>query len=318
MSGPALSMTRNDDASGIRRAGQPRPDDARPDEARPQVVIVTGLSGAGRTTALRALEDLGYEAVDNPPLVLLAGLLHADTLAPRPMAIGIDVRTRDFAAPTSLALLDRIADEGGPAISLLFLDCDDEVLGRRFTETRRRHPLATDRPVLDGIRREREIVWPLRQRADLVIDTSTLPPAELKRILEGHYALNATPRLALTVMSFSYRHGLPREADLVIDVRFLDNPHYDPALRPLTGRDPAVGQRVAADPGFPTFFDGLTAWLAPLLPRYAQEGKSYLTIAIGCTGGKHRSVYVAERLAAWLTAAGSPARILHRDVDRSR
>ncbi len=309
MSGPALSMTRNDE---IRRAEEPRPDDGRP-----RVVIVTGLSGAGRTTALRALEDLGYEAVDNPPLVLLSGLLHADDPAPRPMAIGIDVRTRDFAAPTSLALLDRIAAEGGRTTTLLFLDCEDEVLGRRFTETRRRHPLATDRPVLDGIRREREIVWPLRRRADLVIDTTALPPAELKRILEGHFALDAVPGLALSVMSFSYRHGLPREADLVIDVRFLDNPHYDPALRPLTGRDAAVGAKVAADPDFATFFDGLTGWLAPLLPRYAKEGKSYLTIAVGCTGGKHRSVYVTERLAAWLAASGSPARIHHRDVDRS-
>lgn len=317
MSGPALSMTRDDDPDAAGRDAELRPPPADSATARPAVVIVTGLSGAGRSTALRALEDLGYEAVDNPPLVLLAGLLHADAPAPRPMAIGIDVRTRDFAAPTSLALLDRIVAESGRRTTLLFLDCEDEVLGRRFTETRRRHPLATDRPVLDGIRREREVVWPLRRRADLVIDTTALPPAELKRILEGHFALGTAPGLALSVMSFSYRQGLPREADLVIDVRFLDNPHYDPVLRPLTGRDAAVGARVAADPDFQAFFDGLTGWLAPLLPRYAKEGKSYLTIAIGCTGGKHRSVYVAERLAAWLSAAGRPARVHHRDVDRA-
>ncbi|ROP84143.1 UPF0042 nucleotide-binding protein [Stella humosa] len=310
-------MTRDNDPSDTGRAVESRPDFDGEQDDRPRVVIVTGLSGAGRTTALRALEDLGYEAVDNPPLALLAGLLHADAPAPRPMVIGIDVRTRDFATPTSLALLDRIASEGGRRITLLFLDCEDEVLGRRFTETRRRHPLAVDRPVLDGIRREREIVWPLRRRADLVLDTTALPPAELKRILEGHFALNAAPRLAISVMSFSYRQGLPREADLVIDVRFLDNPHYDPVLRPLTGRDPAVGARVAADPDFAAFFDGLTGWLAPLLPRYAHEGKSYLTIAIGCTGGKHRSVYCAERLSAWLAATGMPARLHHRDVDRA-
>ncbi|MCC7273579.1 MAG: RNase adapter RapZ [Alphaproteobacteria bacterium] len=307
MSGPALSATRNDQA--------PSGGGVSTGAVRPRAVIVTGLSGAGRTTALRALEDLGYEAVDNPPLALLAGLLPTTDLAPRPMAIGIDVRTRDFVAPTALSLLDRIIAESGRSTTLLFLDCDDEALGRRYTETRRRHPLAIDRPVLDGIRQEREILAPLRARADLVLDTTALPPAELKRVLEGSFALDAAPGLAVSVLSFSYRRGLPREADLVIDVRFLDNPHYDPALRPLTGRDAAVGARIAADPDFVAFFDGLTAWLAPLLPRYAKEGKSYLTIAVGCTGGKHRSVYVAERLGGWFAAAGRRARVHHRDVD---
>ncbi|MGE0714391.1 MAG: RNase adapter RapZ [Alphaproteobacteria bacterium] len=305
MSGPALSATRNDEPPA--RAGVPQ------DESRPRLVFVTGMSGAGRATALRALEDLGYEAVDNAPLKLVHVLL--ESADRRPMAIGIDVRTRDFVAPTTLALVDRAIAESGRETTLLFLDCDDEVLGRRFTETRRRHPLAADRPVLDGIRQERQMLAPLRERADLVLDTTQLPPAELKRVLAHRFGLAHEPGIALSVMSFSYRRGLPREADLVIDVRFLDNPHYDPELRPLTGRDPAVGARIASDPDFPAFFDGLTGWLAPLLPRYIHETKSYLTIAVGCTGGKHRSVYVAERLGAWLAARGQRARVHHRDVD---
>jgi len=187
---------------------------------------------------------------------------------------------------------------------------------RRYTETRRRHPLAGDRPVLDGIHLERQRVWPLRDRADLVIDTTTLNPGDLKRLLQGHFALGAAPGITIFVTSFSYRHGLPRDADLVFDVRFLRNPHYVAALRPLTGRDAPVGAFIEADADFAPFFQRLCLLLAPLLPRYEREGKSYLTIAIGCTGGRHRSVYLAERLAAWLSEQGRPVGVNHRDLDQ--
>ena len=199
-------------------------------------------------------------------------------------------------------------------VRVLFLDCADEVLRRRYTETRRRHPLATDRPVMDGIRHERELVSPLRARADVTLDTSDLTLGALQRDLRGHFALDAAPGLVVFVTSFSYRLGLPREADLVFDVRFLANPHYEAALRPLTGRDEAVGTFIESDPDYASFFQALIQLLGPLLPRFQQEGKSYLTIAVGCTGGKHRSVYVAERLAAWLEAQGQRASVAHRDI----
>lgn len=286
----------------------------RPEEnpARADVVVVTGMSGAGKSMALKWLEDLGYEAVDNLPLSLLGALLRGGEPG-RPLAIGIDIRTRDFGAQSMLAELDRLRQEA--RISLLFVESDDEVLGRRFTETRRRHPLAVDRPLLDGIAHERKLVTPLKDRADLVIDTSSLPPAELRRMLAGHFNREERAPLLLFVTSFSYRKGLPREADLVFDVRFLDNPHYVPALKPHTGQDEDVAAFIAKDCGFAPFFNGLTALICPLLPRFAAEGKSYLTIAIGCTGGRHRSVYVAEKLAAWLREQGQRVDLRHRDLE---
>lgn len=287
---------------------------ARP--ARSRLLVVTGMSGAGRSTALKALEDMGYEAVDNLPLSLLPNLLSATTQRP-PLAIGVDVRTRDFGVGALLAALDRLVAEHKLELKIVFLDCEDDRLVRRYTETRRRHPLAGDRPVIDGIGLERQRVSPLRDRADLVIDTTALNPGDLKRLLHGHFALDAAPGITIFVTSFSYRHGLPRDADLVFDVRFLRNPHYVAALRPLTGRDAPVGEFIEADADFTPFFERLCAWLAPLLPRYEREGKSYLTIAIGCTGGRHRSVYIAERLALWLSRQGRPVGIGHRDLDRT-
>ena len=271
-----------------------------------RLLVVTGMSGAGRSTALKVLEDLGYEAVDNLPLSMLPSLLAAP--APAPLAIGVDVRTRDFGVSTLLAALDRLIAQHALALQIVFLDCEDDRLVRRYTETRRRHPLAGDRPVTDGIALERQRVSPLRDRADLVIDTTALSPGDLKRLLYGHFALNASSRITIFVTSFSYRHGLPRDADLVFDVRFLRNPHYVAALRPLTGRDAEVGRFIEADPDFAPFFERLCQWLAPLLPRYEREGKSYLTIAFGCTGGRHRSIYLAERLSAWLRDRGRGAR----------
>lgn len=281
---------------------------------RAPVLLVTGMSGAGRSTALKALEDIGYEAVDNLPLSLLADLVDGSGGRRRPLAIGVDIRTRDFAVPPLLEALDRLMAAPDADVRLLFVDCDDEVLRRRYSETRRRHPLAADRPVLDGIALERRQLASVRDRADQTVDTTALSPGEFKGMMQGWFALDAEPGLAVFVTSFSYRNGLPREADLVFDVRFLDNPHYDPLLRPQTGRDAPVGERISADPGFPAFFSGLTGLLLPLLPRYAHEGKSYLTLAVGCTGGRHRSVYVAERLGAVLAEAGYRVAVAHRDL----
>jgi RNase adaptor protein for sRNA GlmZ degradation len=280
------------------------------------VVLVTGLSGAGRTTALKVLEDMGYEAIDNLPLNLLSRAVSEGELT-RAVAIGADVRNRNFAAAPLLERLGALQRDPALAVSLLFVDCDDEALQRRFTETRRRHPLAEGRPLADGIAAERQLLAPLRERADVVIDTSSMALPEFRRSLAERLALAAGPRMGVFVTSFSFRSGLPREADLVFDVRFLRNPHYDPALRPLTGRDAAVADYVAEDAGFAPFYQSLTGLLLPLLPRYEAEGKSYLTIAIGCTGGRHRSVAVAEKLAHWLTLRGWPVGLVHRDLERS-
>lgn len=279
-----------------------------------RLLVVTGMSGAGRSTALKTFEDMGYEAVDNLPLSLLPNLV-VRPAAHLPLAVGVDVRTRDFAVPVLIEALDRLATEHALDLRIIFLDCDDDRLARRYTETRRRHPLAAERPVADGIKLERERVRPLRDRADLVIDTSQLTPGDLKRVLHGHFGIDATPVFRIFVTSFSYRHGVPRDADIVLDVRFLSNPHYVPALQPLSGKDRAVGDYIAADPDFESLFEQYCAWLGRLLPRYEREGKSYLTIAIGCTGGRHRSVYVAERLVAWLGQEGRLVSIAHRDLD---
>jgi len=281
-----------------------------------RVLLITGMSGAGKTSALKALEDLGYEAIDHVPLSLLKRLVPSPGSVERPIAIGVDVRTRDFGVERFIEEVDHLAGMDSLDVRVAFLDCEDDELRRRYTETRHRHPLAEDRTVADGIAREREMLTSLRSRADVTIDTSNLAGGELKRILDGHFGLLAEAALSVFVTSFAYRNGLPREADLVFDVRFLANPHYDPALRPMTGREEPIAAYVSADPVFSPFFDGLTGLLTPLLPRYAAEGKSYLTIAVGCTGGRHRSVFTAERLAAWLETQGLDVHIHHRELER--
>jgi UPF0042 nucleotide-binding protein len=287
------------------------------DAAAQRLIVVTGLSGAGKSSALRALEDAGYEAVDNLPLSLLDALTHRTAGRTSPLAIGIDSRTRDFDAAGLVALMDRLEAEIGIDARLVFLDCTDEELSRRFSQTRRRHPLAQDRPVADGIAAERAMLQGLIDRADLVVDTTGMSAASLKQLIVGQFSPPGHTRLSVAVISFAYRYGLPREADLVFDVRFLQNPFYDAALRERTGREPDVAAFIERDDGFAAFFGGLTGMLAALLARYEGEGKSYLTIAIGCTGGRHRSVFVAERLARWLEGQGRMVLLSHRDVARS-
>lgn len=276
-----------------------------------RLVLVSGLSGSGKATILHALEDLGYEAVDNPPLPLVESLV---SRSERPLAIGIDARTRGFDATAVLEALAALKRNPVLAPSLVFAEADESVLLRRFTESRRRHPLAPSGKVADGIAAERAVTLPLRAAADLVVDTSETTPAALRRLVGGYFGVEAGGNLAVTVVSFAYASGLPREADLVFDVRFLRNPHYVPTLGALTGREPEVGAYIEADPDFPAFFSRICDLLMLLLPRYRQEGKSYVTIAVGCTGGRHRSVHVAERLSEVLGRAGWRVETTHREL----
>ncbi len=275
-------------------------------------VIVTGLSGAGMSSVLKTLEDMGYEVFDNFPLTLVDTLLAESHPEDLPMAIGIDTRSRGFDPAKLLELVEKTAAQ------LVFLYCDETVLQKRFTETRRRHPVAKDRPVSAGIKREQEWMHPLRIEADLVIDTTDLTIHDLRRLLETQFTIAKGGRLTVTLVSFGFRLGVPRDADIVMDVRFLTNPHWDRDLRPMTGLDAPVGACIAADPDFEPFIERFQAMLEPLLPRYTQEGKSYLTIAIGCTGGRHRSVYTVEHLAPWLQALGHATSVIHRDLGRTK
>jgi UPF0042 nucleotide-binding protein len=290
---------------------------APPDTRRP-FVVVTGLSGAGRVTALHALDDMGYVAVDNVPLPLLGDLMRSTTGNPgemaAPLAFGIDTRTYGFDPHDLVRRVQSLRERRDISARLLFLECDGETLQRRYTESRRPHPQAPDRPLVDAIGEERRQIGWMRDSADVVIDTSALSPHQLKQLLAGHFALGRGAGTRLSLMSFSYRRGLPREADLVFDVRFLKNPHYEPTLKALTGRDAEVAAYVASDPGYRPFVDGLKGLVGPLLPRFDAEGKSYLTIAIGCTGGRHRSVAIAEELAGWLRDAGRSVTLSHRDA----
>ncbi|GAA0599066.1 RNase adapter RapZ [Craurococcus roseus] len=274
-------------------------------------MLVTGLSGAGKASILRVLEDLGFETVDNPPLHTLEELVGDGD---RPLAAGVDTRTRGFSPGTVLLAVERLRLRPDLTVSLVYATAEDATLLRRYTETRRRHPLAPNGRVQDGIAHERALMEPLRNAADLVMDTTDLPSPELRRLVERRFRPDGAPGLSILVQSFAFPRGLPRDADLVFDLRFLRNPHYDPALRPLTGRDAAVAAHVEADPDFPAFWARLTGFLDPLLPRYVAEGKKYLTVALGCTGGRHRSVLAAERLTAHLRRSGWQADANHREL----
>lgn len=288
-----------------------------PTQARPnRILLVTGMSGAGKSTTLDTLEDLGWEVVDNLPFTLLERLLATPNPEgvpeTRPLAIGIDTRTRGFDART---IVERIkAQQTTDKIATLFLDCSGAELERRYSETRRRHPLAPDRPASDGIARERELLAQLRRWADQVIDTTSLNANDLKAELRGRFAQGDGSATALAVMSFGFARGLPRNADLVFDMRFLRNPHWDEMLKPKTGRDDDVAAFVAADPAYEDAVSRIESLLSLLIPRYQAEGKAYVTIAFGCTGGRHRSVHVAERVTKYLIKNNFSPTLIHRDL----
>jgi len=273
------------------------------------------MSGAGKSVALQALEDAGFETVDNLPVALLNAVVAAQE--DHSIAIGVDARTRDFDAMGVLAAIDALRQSTKMQVGMVFLDADTDVLVQRYTETRRPHPLAAERPIADGIEMERRLLAPLREGIGLLVDTSRLSPTDLKRIVQGQFGGASQRRMQVFLMSFGYKNGLPRDADLVLDVRFLKNPHYEPTLRPQTGLDSAVAAFVAADPAAGLFLDRFTALLEPLLPLYEREGKSYFTIAIGCTGGQHRSVTMVERLKEWFTQHDIPVDVRHRDMPRN-
>ena len=283
------------------------------------ILLVTGMSGAGKSTVLKTLEDLGWEIVDNLPLLLLDRLLDTppsqgqpdDT---QPLAIGIGARTRDFDAGRIIRRIRDLSDQHGLAIGTLFLDCSGTELERRYSETRRRHPLALDRPAGDGIAREREMLAPLRDWANRLIDTTTLSANELAQQIRRSFARDDQGTPTLSIQSFGFARGLPRNADLVFDMRFLRNPHWDPVLRPGTGLDADVAAYVAADPAYEAAVGRIEDLLLLLLPRYRAEGTSYVSVAIGCTGGRHRSVHVAERIAGRLRAEGFSPTVNHRDL----
>lgn len=284
-----------------------------------QVLLVTGMSGAGKSSALKALEDLNYEAVDNLPLNLLRRLLATpsdDGIGDRPLAIGMDTRTRAFDAEEVVQTIKALRDAGEMDVRVLFVDASDDALARRFSETRRRHPLAQDRAASDGIAQERELLMPLRRWADVILDTTAASTNDLRRMVRQRFAPRGHQSLTVTIESFGFASGIPRDADLVFDMRFLTNPHWQPNLRPMTGLDEAVARYVEADPTFQPAFDKILELLLMLLPRYRHEGKAYLMIGFGCTGGKHRSVFVAEKMAARLRQAGYKPTVAHRDLKR--
>jgi UPF0042 nucleotide-binding protein len=281
-------------------------------DKRPRLLLVTGMSGAGKSTVLDALEDMGWDCVDNLPSALLNDFVHGERAA-RPMipvAVGMDVRSRGFdpqAMPALLASIEGVTPE------ILYLDCSGSELIRRFDETRRRHPLAPDRPAEDGISRERGATEPLRRAADIVVDTTDLTPADLREVLRQRYD-SAVDQPVITLASFGFARGISRTADLVFDMRFIANPHWVDELRPRTGEDPAVQAYVAEDPAWGPTMDQLESLLRGLIPRYWAAGKNYLTIAFGCTGGRHRSVAAAVEMAKRLRGAGFSPIIRHRDL----
>lgn len=286
------------------------------------ILLVTGLAGAGKSTALKALEDMGWEAVDNLPLSLLDRLLGTPLSegregVERPLAIGIDSRTRGFSAGKIVERIKHLRVKDQRDVQTLYLDCAGAELERRFSETRRRHPLAEDRPAADGIARDREMTAPLRRWADHIIDTTSYSTNDLQQEIRLRFAGTTTAGPVLNVMSFGFSRGLPRNADLVFDMRFLRNPHWDNALRPMTGLDQAVADYVSRDPAYESAVSQIEQLLLTLLPRYRAEGKSYITVAFGCTGGRHRSVHVTERVGQFLKDHGFAPTILHRNLDSS-
>lgn len=285
------------------------------DESQPsqRILLVTGLSGAGKSTALHVLEDLGWETIDNFPIRLLGGLVGGGDANTR-LAIGFDSRTRGFDPAKIIALFKKYDGRPDIEVTTLFIDCTSAELERRYNETRRPHPMARGRPAIEGIKAERELLEPLRRWADIVIDTSDYPANQLQQVVRERFTEDAGDGMTVTVSSFGFARGMPPLADLLFDMRFLDNPHWVEELREQTGLDEAVGQHIAADPAFDPAFARILALLNEVMPRYAAQGRSYLNIAFGCTGGRHRSVYSAERAAEVLREAGFSPTVIHRNL----
>lgn len=280
---------------------------------RQRILLVTGMLGAGKSTALRELEDLGWEAIDNFPIRLLQRLV-GDEPGEQALAIGFDCRTRGFVPADVIERVRKLEAREDVIVTTLFLDCAGHELERRFNETRRRHHLSGDRPVSAGIAAERELLSPLRRWADVLIDTTNFSANDLQQRIRELFAETAPQAMTVTVTSFGFARGMPPVADLVFDMRFLDNPHWDPKLQALTGLDEGVGKHIEKDPAFASAFARIRDLVLELLPRYAAQGKAYVNIAFGCTGGRHRSVFVAERIAGALREGGFSPTVLHRNL----
>ena len=281
-----------------------------------ELTVLTGMSGAGRTTSARALEDLGWFVIDNLPPKLMAGAIElARTSADvHRMAVVVDTRSRSFFAQLSDSLAE--VATGDTQINIIFLEASDESLVRRFESSRRPHPLQKEQRIIDGLARERELLQDIRGVADLVIDTTALNVHDLRRRIESVFSLESDSELHVTVLSFGFKYGIPVDADTVADVRFLPNPYWDEHLRPLTGQDHAVSTSVLERPGAEDFLTSFESLIAIAREGYLREGKRLVTVAIGCTGGKHRSVAMSEALAERLKIRGIDAVVFHRDLGR--
>lgn len=282
-------------------------------------MLVTGVSGAGKTTVLKTLEDLGWEAVDNFPINLASQLLKIPASGGEdgpniPLALGFDSRTRGFDAEALIRQIKHLQNQPKLNILTLFLDCAGVEIERRYAETRRRHPMAQDRPAMDGIAIDRTLMEPFQRWAENVIDTSKLSAHDLQQVIRERYTSEKSPHSTITVTSFGYSRGVPHNADLVFDLRFLRNPHWDSLLRPLTGLDASVSEYVAADPEYDEAMQKIRELLRFLLPLYDAQGKAYVNIAFGCTGGRHRSVHVAEKFGNWLREDGFALTVSHRNL----
>lgn len=281
-----------------------------------KLILVTGPSGAGRTTAIRALEDNGYEVIDNMPLTLVPAMLTGANPGTS-LALGVDVRNRDFSISYLIEVIEDLVRNQAVDLQILYLDCALDVLLRRYSETRRKHPLALDETPSKAVRRELEMMTPIQARADVVVDTSTLSPHDLKAEVERWFADPETSNMAVSVQSFSYKRGMPRSVDMMFDCRVLRNPHWDEALRPMTGQDQPVHDYIAKDEAFEEFVRRIYDYLTLVLPLHAQEGRAYVSIAFGCTGGQHRSVALAEDIFKRLSAKGEwHVSLRHRELER--
>jgi len=285
------------------------------DSQKQEIVIVTGPAGAGRTTAIKVIEDFGVEVIDNLPLSLVSRIISGPPTG-KTLAIGIDSRTRGFSSEALLEVIESIEQNPRYFPTLLFLDCAPETLIRRFNETRRRHPASPHGSPASGIAQEVALLSVLRERADILLDTTEFSPQQLRAELGRWFDQASAENLSVSVQSFSYKRGTPRGVDMMIDCRFLSNPHWKPALRSQNGLSDEVGDYIRNDPLFEPFFAKLCELLALLLPAYQAEGKAYFSIAFGCTGGQHRSVFVAKMLATALENKGCLVATRHKEMER--